>query len=121
MDEFRSILCQLYLLSALALAFYSGVFLASPGNQLSALALTLDGSFYLSYYDNAAPKQIGLALDDPGTGEFIHLSSSGSSSYDYSGSRGISVQQNITQHNICSSNTAYCYNEVDNDFNINPP
>ena len=121
MDEFKSILCRLYLLSALALAFCSGVFLAGPGNQLSALALTLDGSFYLSYYDNAAPKQIRVALDDPGTGEIFPLSSSGSSSYDYSGSRGISVQQNVTQHNICSSNTAYCYNEVDNDFNVNPP
>ncbi|MFZ0557267.1 MAG: hypothetical protein WAM26_18445, partial [Nitrososphaeraceae archaeon] len=109
MDEFKSILCRLYLLSALALAFCSGAFLAGPGNQLSALALTLDGSFYLSYYDNPAPKQIRVALDDPGTGEIFPLSSSGSSSYDYSGSRGISVQQNVTQHNICSSNTAYCY------------
>jgi hypothetical protein len=105
----------------MALAFCSGVFLAGPGNQPSALALTLDGSFYLSYYDNAAPKHMGVALDDPEAGEIIPLSSSGSSSYDYSGSRGISVQQNVTQHNICSSNTAYCYNEVDNDFNVNPP
>ena len=119
MDEFKSILYRQYLLSALALAFCSGVFLAGPGNQLSALALTLDGSLYLSYYDIAAPKQIGVAIDDPGNGEIIPLSSS--SSYDYSGSRGISVQQNVTQHNICSSNTAYCYNEVDNDFNVNPP
>ena len=60
----------------MALAFCSGVFLAGPGNQLSALALTLDGSFYLSYYDNAAPKQMGMALDDPGTGEIFPLSSS---------------------------------------------
>jgi hypothetical protein len=119
LDEFKSILSRLFLSSALALAFYSGVFLAGSGNQLSALALPIDGSLYLSYYDYAAPKQTGIAIDDRGTGEIIPLSSS--SGYDYSGSRGISVQQNVTQHNICSSNTAYCYNEIDNDFNVNPP
>ena len=121
MEEFKSILGRLFLSSALALAFYSGVFLTGPGNQLSALAPPIDSSLYLSYYDHAAPKQTGgIAIADRGTGEIIHLSSS-SSGYDYSGSRGISVQQNVTQHNICSSNTAYCYNEVDNDFNVNPP
>jgi predicted DNA-binding helix-hairpin-helix protein len=45
-----------------------------------------------------------------------------SGAYDgYSGSLGIAVKEDITQTNVCSSDIAYCDNEIDNDFHVNPP
>jgi hypothetical protein len=39
----------------------------------------------------------------------------------YSGSVGIAVKEDINQTNVCSSDIAYCDNEVDNNFHVNPP
>jgi hypothetical protein len=45
-----------------------------------------------------------------------------SGTYDgYNGSVGIAVKEDITQTNVCSSDIAYCDNEVDNNFHVNPP
>jgi hypothetical protein len=101
----------------MALAICAGIFVGGPSGEENTLALAKEIPLpqAYNYYD---VKQSDLTLNDKGTAEIFPLSSGG---YDYSGSRGISVQQNVTQQNVCSSNTAYCYNEVDNDFNVNPP
>lgn len=91
MDKFRSMLSLLLVSSALAVAFHNSFFLSTYRNEISVLAFSMDKTFPSSYDDR----------DDS--------------------SRGISVQQDVTQLNICSSNTAYCHNDVDNDFNVNPP
>jgi hypothetical protein len=102
---------------ALASAFQGGFFfLAEDGKRTSALALTIDSAYPLSYDTDSDPKQSMTYAQ--GADKITPLSSS---NFRYSTSPDISVQQNVTQQNICSSNTAYCYNEVDNDFNVNPP
>ena len=80
----------------------------------------MDKTFPSSYDDgdDGSSKQMELLTYDQVTDKIIPISSS--IGYDYSASRGISVQQDVTQLNICSSNTAYCHNDVDNDFNVNP-
>ena len=78
----------------------------------------MDRASPLSYGEDAS-RRTDMAKYDQDSSKTIPLFSS--ISYAYSGSSGISVQQNVTQQNVCSSNTAYCYNEVDNDFNANPP
>jgi hypothetical protein len=116
-DKIKSILALLSVSVIMALAICAGFFLAGPAGEENTLALAKEIAPPLLYnYEDV--KQSGLTLKDVGTAEIFPLSSG---SYDYSRSRGISVQQNVTQQNFCSSNTAYCYNEVDNDFNVNPP
>jgi hypothetical protein len=105
---------------------YTSIFFpASPANQIYALAKEHD----VDTYDDKLIHITDFTSNEAGTTKIVPLSSgnsesgsgSDSNSYGYSGSKGISVQQNVTQQNVCSSNTAYCYNEVDNDFNVNPP
>ena len=121
MDKFRSILSLLLVLSGLTVAFHASSFLSTHGIEISVLAFSMDKTFSFSYDDgdDDSSKQMELMTYDEGRDKIIPIS--GSIGYDYSGSRGISVQQDVTQLNICSSNTAYCNNEVDNDFNVNPP
>ena len=69
--------------------------------------------------DDSIQPNIEMFSRDGPTGKIVPLYSS--VSYGSLGPADISVQQNVSQLNICSSNTAYCYNEVDNDFNVNPP
>lgn len=115
--KIKSILALIFVSATVALAFCAGNFQVGPIDGRNTLALAKDIPLPLSYeYDDI--KQSGFTMNDERIVEFVPLSSS---SYDYFGSRGISVQQNVTQQNVCSSNTAYCYNEVDNDFNVNPP
>jgi hypothetical protein len=98
--------------TALALVFHVGL-LPDVGKVLntpsSVHAYTLvdeydDSKLDESHIHDKGPKNTPLSI-----------------SYGYTGSVGISVQENITQDNVCSSNIAYCYNEVDNDFHVNPP
>jgi hypothetical protein len=121
LDKFRSMLSLLLVLSALTVALHAGSFLPMHGNEIGVLAFSMDKTFPFSYDDGAdSSKQIiELMTYDHERDKIIPMSRS--VGYDYSGSRGISVQQEVTQLNICSSNTAYCNNEVDNDFNVNPP
>ncbi len=119
MEEFKSILGLLFVSAVLALSFYAGSFLPGLASDMNALALPKDNALPLLYNDDDEPLQSDLRKNDQRIVEFVPLSSG--SSYGYSASPGISVQQNVTQQNVCSSNTAYCYNEVDNDFNVNPP
>ncbi len=121
MGRFKAILSLLFVTSVLALAsaFQGGFFsLAENGKRTSALALTMDSAYPLSYDADGDPKQSDTMTYAQEADKITPLSSS---NFGYSTSPGISVQQNVTQQNICSSNTAYCYNEVDNDFNVNPP
>ena len=114
MDKFRSILSLLLVSSALSVAFHNSSFLSTYRNEISVLAFSMD-KIFPSLYDNGgdSSKQITESMTyDQGTDKIIPISSS--IGYDYPGSRGISVQQDVTQLNICSSNTAYCNNEVDN-------
>jgi hypothetical protein len=106
--------------------FYTSIlFPSSPANQIYALAKEHD----VDTYDDKLIQITDFTSNEAGTTKIVPLSSgnsesgsvSDSNSYGYSGSKGVSVQQNVTQQNVCSSNTAYCYNEVDNDFNVNPP
>jgi hypothetical protein len=105
----------------LAVAFHSSSFLSTYRNEISVLAFSMDKTFPSSYDDgdDNSKQIIELMTYDQGADKIIPISNS--IGYDYSGSRGISVQQDVTQLNICSSNTAYCHNDVDNDFNVNPP
>jgi hypothetical protein len=121
LDKIRSILSLLLVSSALAVAFHNSSFLSTYGNEISVLAFSMDKTFPSSYDDgvDSSKQIIELMTYDQRTDKIIPISSS--IGYDYSGSRGISVQQDVTQLNICSSNTAYCHNDVDNDFNVNPP
>jgi hypothetical protein len=89
--EFKLKLSTLFLSSVLTLVIHAG-FLAGLDDEIIVLGLSDDG---VAKINPLSSNNYGLA--------------------------GISVQQNVTQQNICSSNTAYCYNEVDNDFNVNPP
>jgi hypothetical protein len=111
-------------------SYTSIFFVASPANQIYTLAKEHD----VDTYDDKLIQITDFTSNEAGTTKIVPLSSgnsessssssssgSDSNSYGYSGSKGISVQQNVTQQNVCSSNTAYCYNEVDNDFNVNPP
>lgn len=120
MGGFKSILSLLLVTSVLALAFHGGFsfFLAEDGERTSALALPMNSGYPLSYDEDDDSKQSDITTHAQGADKITPLSSS---NFGYSVSPGISVQQNVTQQNICSSNTAYCYNEVDNDFNVNPP
>jgi len=104
----------------LALAFHGGFFfLPEDGKRTSVLALPMNGVYPLSYDEDDDLEQLDITNYAQGADINTPLSSS---NYGYSVSPDISVQQNVTQQNICSSsNTAYCYNEVDNDFNVNPP
>ncbi len=117
MDKIKSILALISVPATMALAICAGILLSGPAVEENTLAIAKDIPLPLSY-DYGDIQQSGFTMNDERVVEFIPLSSG---SYDYSGSRGISVQQNVTQQNVCSSNTAYCYNEVDNDFNVNPP
>ena len=121
MDKFRSILSLLLVSSALTVVLHTSSFLSTHGNEISVVAFSMDKTFPLLYDDgdDSSSKQMDLMTYDQGRDKIIPIS--GSVGYDYSGSRGISVQQDVTQLNVCSSNTAYCNNEVDNDFNVNPP
>jgi hypothetical protein len=121
LDKFRSILSLLLVSSALAVIFHASSFLSTHGHEVSVLAFPMGNTFPSSYDDDddGNSNQMESMLYDQGTDKIIPISSS--IGYDYSGSRGISVQQEVTQLNICSSNTAYCHNDVDNDFNVNPP
>lgn len=112
--------------AVLVVVSYTSIFFpASPANQIYALAKEHD----VDTYDDKLIQITEFTSNEAGTTKIVPLSSgnsesgsgSDSSTYGYSGSKGISVQQNVTQQNVCSSNTAYCYNEVDNDFNVNPP
>jgi hypothetical protein len=121
LGEFRSVLGVLFVSAILAVAFYSGIFfLVGLANEEGALALAKDRTPLPLLYDDDDDDltQSDFKTNDEGTDGIVPLSSGG---YGYSGSSGISVQQNVTQQNVCTSNTAYCYNEVDNDFNVNPP
>ncbi len=122
MEEFNSISCVLLVSAVLSLAFCTGIsFLTCPFNEMSALALPKDNALPLYYDDDDdddSTTQSDFNTNDERTGEFVPVSIGGYAGY--SGLPGISVQQNVTQQNVCSSNTAYCYNEVDNDFNVNP-
>jgi hypothetical protein len=118
LDKSRVILSLILVSTALTLAFYAFNFLATPEDETRVLAPSTEKTLHLSY-DDGSSKQVDLATHSHGADKIIPISSS--VGYDYSGSRGISVQQNVTQQNVCSSNTAYCYNEIDNDFNVNPP
>ena len=117
LDKIKSTLALISVSATMALAFCAGIFLGGPAVEENTLALAKDIPL-LQLYDYDDIKQSGFTMNDERIVEFVPLASG---SYDYSGSRGISVQQNVTQQNVCSSNTAYCYNEVDNDFNVNPP
>lgn len=124
LGEFKSVLDVLFVFTVLALAFYAGIFLlAGPANEDGALAHPKDSVLPLLYDDDDDDDYLAQSsdfkLDGEGIAGIVPVSSG--SRYGYSGSTGISVQQNVTQQNVCSSNTAYCYNEVDNDFNVNPP
>lgn len=121
MGEFKSVLDVLFVFAVLALVFYAGSFLlAGLANEEDALAHPKVSALPLLYgNDDDLTQSSDFKLNDERTVGIVPLSSG--SSYGYSGSTGISVQQNVTQQNVCSSNTAYCYNEVDNDFNVNPP
>jgi hypothetical protein len=116
-DKNKSILSLISISATIAVVICAGNLLGGPSGEENTLALAKEIPAPLLYnYDDV--KQSEFTLNDEGTAEIFPLSKG---SYDYSGSRGISVQQNVTQQNVCSSNTAYCYNEVDNDFNVNPP
>jgi hypothetical protein len=117
---FKSILSLLFVTSVLALAFHGGfIFLAEDGKRTSVLALPMIDVYPLSYDEDDDSKPSDITNYALGADKITPLSSS---NFAYSVSPDISVQQNVTQQNICSSsNTAYCYNEVDNDFNVNPP
>jgi hypothetical protein len=117
---FRSILSLLFVTSVLTLAFHGGfIFLAEDGKRTSVLALPMNGVYPLSYDEDDDSKPSVITNYAQVADKITPLSSS---NFAYSVSPDISVQQNVTQQNICSSsNTAYCYNEVDNDFNVNPP
>ena len=118
MGGFKSILSLLFVTSVLALAFHGGFFfLPEDGKRTSVLALPMNGVYPLSYEDDDL-EQSDITNYAQEADKIAPLSSS---NFGYTVSPGISVQQNVTQQNICSSNTAYCYNEVDNDFNVNPP
>jgi hypothetical protein len=119
LEEFKSILGLLFVSAVLALSFYAGSFLPGLASDMSAQAVPKDNAPPLLYNDDDEPLRSDFKMNDERIVEFVPLSSG--SSYGYSGSPGISVQQNVIQQNVCSSNTAYCYNEVDNDFNVNPP
>jgi hypothetical protein len=116
-DKIKSILALISVSATTALVIWAGIFLGSPAVEENSLAIAKDIPLPL-LYDYGELQHSGFTMNDERVLEFVALSSS---SYDYSGSRGITVQQNVTQQNVCSSNTAYCYNEVDNDFNVNPP
>ncbi|MGI0044821.1 MAG: hypothetical protein ACRD47_14035 [Nitrososphaeraceae archaeon] len=121
MGGFKSILSLLFVASVLALAFafHDGFFfLAEDGERTSALALPTNSVYPLSYDEDDDLEPSDITNYAQGADKITPLSSS---NFAYSVSPGISVQQNVSQQNICSSNTAYCYNEVDNDFNVNPP
>jgi hypothetical protein len=111
-----SILSLISVSVTMALVICAGIFLGGSAVEQNTLAIAKDIPLPL-LYDYGDIQQSGFTMNYERVGEFVALSSG---SYDYSGSRGISVQQNVTQTNVCSSNTAYCYNEVDNDFNVNP-
>jgi hypothetical protein len=127
LDKWR-IVSGVFLVGAvLVVVSYTSIFfVASPANQIYTLAKEHD----VDTYDDKLIQITDFTSNEAGTTKIVPLSSgnsesssssSDSNSYGYSGSKGISVQQNVTQQNVCSSNTAYCYNEVDNDFNVNPP
>jgi hypothetical protein len=110
-----------------AVSYSSIHFQAGTYNEIYALTKGHDVN---SYDDDKLIQSTKFTSNEAGATKIVPLSSgssqsshssSDSSSYGYSGSKGVSVQQNVTQQNVCSSNTAYCYNEVDNDFNVNPP
>jgi hypothetical protein len=110
----------------MVVSYSSILFQADPYNEISALA----NEHEVNTYDDKLIQSTKFTSNDAGTTKIVPLpsgssqsshSGSDSSSYGYTGSKGVSVQQNVTQQNVCSSNTAYCYNEVDNDFNVNPP
>ncbi|MGC1134917.1 MAG: hypothetical protein WA941_18960, partial [Nitrososphaeraceae archaeon] len=105
MGRFKAILSLLFVTSVLALAsaFQGGFFLAEDGKRTSALALTMDSAYPLSYDADGDPKQSDTMTYAQEADKITPLSSS---NFGYSSLPGISVQQNVTQQNICSSNTA---------------
>jgi hypothetical protein len=129
LDKCGSVFGIFFVGAVLVVVSYAGIlFPAGPANERDALANEHD----IDTYDDKLIQSTRFTSNEDGTTKIVPLpsgsstggsgSGSGSgSSYGYSGSTGVSVQQNVTQQNVCSSNTAYCYNEVDNDFNVNPP
>jgi hypothetical protein len=124
LDKCRSVFGVFFVGAVLVVVSYAGIlFPAGPANVRDALANEHD----IDTYDDKLIQSTRFTSNEDGTTKIVPLPSGGSnsgsdsSSYGYSSSTGVSVQQNVTQQNVCSSNTAYCYNEVDNDFNVNPP
>lgn len=126
MDKCRSVSGEFLVGAVLIVVSYTSIlFPAGLANEMDALANEHD----IDTYDDKLIQSTRFTSNEDGTTKIVSLpsgnSESGSggdsSTYGYSGSTGVSVQQNVTQQNVCSSNTAYCYNEVDNDFNVNPP
>ena len=102
MGRFKAILSLLFVTSVLALAsaFQGGFFfLAEDGKRTNARALTMDSAYALSYDADGDPKQSGTMTYAQGADKITPLSSS---NFGYSTSPGISVQQNVTQQNICT-------------------
>ena len=125
---------MLFICAIITFVFYTNTTLLLGGhdNERAALAFPYDDSTYspLLYRGQDSKQSTFAAVGGGESADIVPLSSTGGSSsrsssssdsYGFSGSTGISVRQNVTQQNVCSSNTAYCYNEIDNDFNVNPP
>jgi hypothetical protein len=120
LDKCGSVFGIFFVGAVLVVVSYAGIlFPAGPANERDALANEHD----IDTYDDKLIQSTRFTSNEDGTTKIVPLpTGTGSGSgYGYSGSTGVSVQQNVTQQNVCSSNTAYCYNEVDNDFNVNPP
>jgi hypothetical protein len=137
LDKCRSVFEVLFVGAVLIVVSNANIlFPAGPAKEMDALALPKEDVAlqlhneheHVDDYDNKLIQRTHFTSNEAGTTKIVPLSSGSSNSgsgsgnsYGHSGSTGVSVQQNVTQQNVCSSNTAYCYNEVDNDFNVNPP
>ena len=114
------------MLVVVVVSYTSILFPTGPAKEMAAIANEHD----VNTNDDKLIQSTKFTSNEAGTTKIVPLpsgsiesahSGSDSSSHGYTGSKGVLVQQNVTQQNVCSSNTAYCYNEVDNDFNVNPP
>ena len=139
MDKCRSVFEVLFVGAVLIVVSNANIlFPAGPAKEMDALAVPKEDVALplhnehedVDDYDNKLIQRTHFTSNEAGATKTVPLSSGSSNSgsgsgsgnsYGHSGSTGVSVQQNVTQQNVCSSNTAYCYNEVDNDFNVNPP
>ena len=103
LDKIKSILALISVSATMALAFCAGIFLGGPAVEENTLALAKDIPL-VQLYDYDDIKQSGFTMNDERIVEFAPLASG---SYDYSGSRGISVQQNVTQQNVLCTRTLH--------------